>query len=32
MINAMAITVSLIIGMFVGGIIGYCIAKDGEGE
>lgn len=32
MINAIAITVSLIIGMLVGGIIGYCIAKDGEGE
>lgn len=32
MINAIAITVSLIIGMLVGGIIGYCIAKDSEGE
>lgn len=32
MINAIAITVSLIIGMLVGGIIGYCIAKDGEEE
>ena len=32
MINAIAITVSLIMGMLVGGIIGYYIAKDGEEE
>lgn len=29
MINAIAITASLIIGMLVGGIIGYCIGREG---